>query len=704
MKLFLNINPKLIAESITPIQKVAIDEIQEIENSIDTHIGSEIKIPKDVLNSFKLKKTLNTDIWTKDELNPIVKQKLIKIAKDFYKDLELPKDIRIKDIIFTGSLANFNWSKYSDIDLHIVLEFNKFDANLEMVENYFYAQKAIWNQEHDITIFDFPVEIYVQDKNAKLRATAIYSVLYDKWILKPEYENFKIDKKAIKDKADTFIHYLRDIRQHYNDKHYQTVIDMVTKLKTKIKNMRNAGLETGGEFSLENLVFKVLRRTPFMDYLDSYKAKSYDTLMSVTEGVKSPTNDGLFVFDNAKKFAEDFLGVNLIYQLGVGGNGAAYLTNKNTKIKFTYSENEYEFAKENIGRRFNYTADYYMAEEISDGLYVIEMEFIDELPEDMYDDLSNTLNSSSDKYENDINRIYSELGGKANDLNHIGNFGIKNGELATFDPVAEDEELLDEGNDRYAKKQDYYNALFKQAKVKELYGGDPYWENIEDGQFVGVAVVGITGQVSIKTHLAQAGEIRRLNLGMSEKPQYLTFTVMAGRGIEHKGTFTQNTQPARTRQGIGSDEFQTEFNIPLPNGISLENGATSIKIGIPLPGSPASDAAIKTWLVYGDIIVDFVERNMKHRIGYKDGKASDISKEKMADNPKLQRHKQKKDLEMELGRRVTDSEFQNFLSSGQKPMNKKQSFSIDPATAADDEKRRQATADKIARIKARRGL
>lgn len=704
MKLFLNINPKLIAESITPIQKVAIDEIQEIENSIDTHIGSEIKIPKDVINSFKLKKTLNPDIWTKDTLNPKVKQNLIKIAKDFYKDLDLPKDIRIKDIIFTGSLANFNWSKFSDIDLHIVLEFNKFDANLEMVENYFYAQKAIWNQEHDITIFDFPVEIYVQDKNAKLRATAIYSVLYDKWILKPDYENFKIDKKAIKDKADTFIHYLRDIRQHYDDKHYQTVIDMVTKLKTKIKNMRNAGLETGGEFSLENLVFKVLRRTPFMDYLDSYKGKAYDTLMSVNEGVKSPTNDGLFVFDNAKKFAEDFLGVNLKYQLGVGGNGAAYLTDKNTKIKFTYSENEYEFAKENIGRRFNYTADYYMAEEISDGLYVIEMEFIDELPEDMYDDLSNTLNYSSDKYENDINRIYSELGGKANDLNHIDNFGIKNGELATFDPVAEDEELLDEGNDRYAKKQDYYNALFKQAKVKELYGGDPYWENVQEGQWVGAVIVNIHGRISkVSTYTAPAGQVRANDLGMrGENPHYMEFKIMAGRGIEHKDTYTPNIQPARTRGGLGSEEV--EFTMQLPQGVSLENGATTISFGLPKPGSPASDAAIKTWLVYGDIIVDFVERNMKNRIGYKDGKAADISKEKMAADPKLQRHKQKKDLEMELGRRVTDSEFENFLSSGQKPMNKKQSFSIDPATAADDEKRRQATADKIARIKARRGL
>lgn len=703
MKLFLNINPKLIAESIMPIQKVAIDEIDEIENSIDTHIGAEIKIPKDVLDSFKLKKNLNPDIWTNDVLNPKVRKNLIQIAKDFFKDLDLSKEIKIKDIIFTGSLANFNWSKFSDIDLHIVIDFNQFDAEYEMVENYFFAQKSIWNQEHDIKVFDFPVEVYAQDINGKLRATAVYSVLYDKWVLKPEYENFKIDKKAIKDKANIFIKYLRDIRQHYNDKHYQKVVDITTKLKEKIKHMRNAGLEGGGEFSLENLVFKVLRRTPFMDQLTSYKSKAYDNLMSINEGIKSPNNDGLFNLDYAKEFANQYLNKNIVNQLGSGGNGVAYLTDNGTKIKFSYSENEYYFAKENLGRKFNYSADYYMAEEISDGIYVIEMEYLDALPREMHAELEKTLDRYNDTYTDELTRIHKELGPKANDLEHADNFGLKNGNLATFDPVVEDEERLDEANDRFARKKDYYTALFKQAKTKELYGGDPYWENIEDGQFVGVAVVGITGYISIKTHIVPAGEVRRLDLGMSEKPQYLTFTVRAGRGIEHPDTFTPNNQHARTRQGVGSDEFETEFQMHLPQGIALEDGSTSIKVGIPLPGSPASDAAIKTWLVYGDIIVDFIERNMKDRVGYKDNKGADISKEKMAADPKLQRHKQKKDLEMEIGRRVTDSEFETFLSSGQKP-EKKKGFSIDPATASDDEKRRQATADKIARIKARRRL
>jgi hypothetical protein len=155
-----------------------------------------------------------------------------------------------------------------------------------MVEDYFYAQKSIWNQEHDITVFDYPVELYVQDVNHELVANAVYSVLRDKWLKKPKREEFDVDRKAIKDSAEKYIHYLKDIRQDYKDKHYQKVVDKVNNLKNKIKNMRKAGLESGGEYSHENLVFKVLRRTQFMDILDSFKSKAYDNLMSISEPMK----------------------------------------------------------------------------------------------------------------------------------------------------------------------------------------------------------------------------------------------------------------------------------------------------------------------------------------------------------------------------------------------------------------------------------
>jgi predicted nucleotidyltransferase len=552
MKLFLNRN--VIVENYTaPSMAQPIDEIDDIANSISDNIAKEVSIPNDVLNSFKIKDTLEPQIWQNEKLNATVKSKLMKIADDFYKGLKLPSEVKMKDVIFTGSLANFNWSKFSDVDLHIVLDFSQLEGGDQFKEDFFWAQKALWNQEHNITIFDYPVEIYAQDIKAKLVATAVYSVKFDKWILKPEHENFKINKKVIKNRAEMFIERLKDIRDDYKAKDYQNVVDKVAALKDKIKKYRTAGLDNGGEFSIENLVFKVLRRTPFMDILDSYKAKAYDTLMSVEEVLKE-----------------------------------SILTKEERR------------------------------------------------------------------------------------------------------------DLIIEANDRYATKRDYFTTLFKVTKARQLYGGDEYWENVQDGQWVGAAIVNIHGIMSkISTYNAPAGQVRANDLGMrGENPHYLEFRIMAGRGIEHKGTQTPNLQPARTRGGLGSEENEGTFTMELPQGVALENGATSITFGLPKPGSPASDAAIKTYLIYGDVILDFVKSNMKDKVGYVDGKGAEVSAQAMANNPTLQKKKIKKDLEMELGRRVTDSELEDFMATGQKPQPKQRTITLDPDKAAEFEKRQ---ADAVAR-------
>ena len=286
MILFLTENKNIENYSV-PSTKQSIDEIDDISNSISDNISKEIKIPADVLNSFAIKSELNPKIWDGNKLKPIVRTKLVKIANDFFKELKLPDNIKMVDIIFTGSLANFNWSKFSDIDLHIVLDFDEINGDPQFKEDFFYAQKSLWNQAHDITVYEYPVELYAQDRKAKLVATAIYSVKNDKWVLEPKREEFKVNKKVIKQKADRFIDRLKDIKKDYEDGELQSVVDKVKSLKDKIKNYRTGGLEDGGEYSIENLVFKTLRRTPFMDILDSYKAKAYDKLMSVKESVYS---------------------------------------------------------------------------------------------------------------------------------------------------------------------------------------------------------------------------------------------------------------------------------------------------------------------------------------------------------------------------------------------------------------------------------
>jgi hypothetical protein len=126
------------------------------------------------------------------------------------------------------------------------------------------------------------------------------------------------------------------------------------------------------------------------------------------------------------------------------------------------------------------------------------------------------------------------------------------------------------------------------------------------------AIVNIHGFVKITTNIAKAGDIRANQpSSMKENPFYLSFQISAGRGIEHPDSFTQNTEPAQTRDLDNYDMEKDIITLQLPEGITLENGDTSIKFGVPRPGSPASDAAIKTYLVYGDEILNFVAKKSK---------------------------------------------------------------------------------------------
>jgi hypothetical protein len=169
------------------------------------------------------------------------------------------------------------------VDLHIVLDFGQIEGNDELIQKFFDAQKNLWNLKHNIIIHKFPVEIYAQDSKSKLHATAVYSIKNDKWILKPSKEELRINKNVIRNKALKFVAKLKEIRKDYNNQDYAAAIEKAEALGKKIKNYRTSGLEGGGEYSMENLVFKVLRRSPFMEILNDYKAKAYDAEQSLEE-------------------------------------------------------------------------------------------------------------------------------------------------------------------------------------------------------------------------------------------------------------------------------------------------------------------------------------------------------------------------------------------------------------------------------------
>ena len=248
----------------------------------DTYFeGLQEKIEADTLKSFEVHDTFEPEVWDGDKMNPEVRSALLKIANDFL--IDLPFDINVKDITLTGSLANYNWSKYSDVDLHIVLDFTEIDENLELVRQFFRHLQTNWNNRHDIYMKDYEVEIYFQDSNEEHLSTGIYSVQNDTWEVKPTPEPVSIDYANIRKKAQDVSDRIDHIEQMLDDEEGTVVLDSIDRLRAKIRNMRKAGLEGAGQYSVENLAFKVLRRSEELGRLADLKARAYDELMSIEQ-------------------------------------------------------------------------------------------------------------------------------------------------------------------------------------------------------------------------------------------------------------------------------------------------------------------------------------------------------------------------------------------------------------------------------------
>ena len=234
----------------------------------------------DIVDSFALKQTLEPNLWTVNKkLRESVRKRLIEIAEDFYEGLEL--NIPLVDVVLTGSIANYNWSAYSDIDLHLVLDFNDVNEDADLVASFFAYARANWNRNHEILIDGYEVEVYMQDINESHHSSGVYSLYKDEWIIEPEREEFAIEEDQILKKANGFIQEIDLIEKLVGEDNFEEAYGDADRLKEKIMRYRKTALERGGDFSVENLAFKYLRRSDDMGRLLDLKREAYDGIMSL---------------------------------------------------------------------------------------------------------------------------------------------------------------------------------------------------------------------------------------------------------------------------------------------------------------------------------------------------------------------------------------------------------------------------------------
>ena len=241
----------------------------------------------ELIKSFKIQDNLNPKVWEKDGKSYIIKsevrKKLLETSNIFIDSLGV--DVIITDIIMIGSLVNYNWSKYSDIDLHIVVNFNQFSENTkDLYLEFFDLKKIIFNKKNNINMFGYDVECFVQDENTEAFSSGVYSILYDMWINEPKKINKEtIDKELIKERSKQWMRIIDGVVDNIEDEDPEEIKNIVKKYKEKLKNFRNCGLEKGGEMSLENLVFKLLRRNGYIEKLYDLPTKIIDKKLSMKQ-------------------------------------------------------------------------------------------------------------------------------------------------------------------------------------------------------------------------------------------------------------------------------------------------------------------------------------------------------------------------------------------------------------------------------------
>lgn len=291
-------------------------------------------------NNKKFHKELNQKIFKGTELKPEVLNKLKNIANAFIESLDIPTSA-IKDIVLTGSNVSYNYTPQSDLDVHLIVNFQKVHKNCPIVGDFLLSKKSEFNNNHDISIYGIPVEVYAEPTDAPSVYNGLYSIKYNKWLQQPKKlkplnnsSEIRAKYKEIKDTIEELTDESKFIKNEVANG------EAAEKLMQKLKEMRKAGLHREGEFSVENQVFKKLRNEGYIGKLWDIRKKATDKKLSLEEKYEDIILD-----------IEEMLGTSTAvmapYPTPVAGQNGVYTKERKGKTKPAMYKYKYQKTRGN---------------------------------------------------------------------------------------------------------------------------------------------------------------------------------------------------------------------------------------------------------------------------------------------------------------------------------------------------------------------
>jgi len=219
-------------------------------------------------------------IWESDEkMKPDIRKALLMNAKRFIEFCNA-EALTFADIILTGSMANYNYNENSDLDVHVILDFTQISQNKEFVGDFFKLKKALWAEKLPIQIKGHDVEMYFQDSAEPHHSSGTYSLVKNDWVRRPTKKIVNIDSADVQLKSADIMNAIEDLETNKSENDFMKKHES---LKNKIKKYRQTGLDKSGEYSVENLVFKVLRNSGYLEKMVGMKNDYLTKELSLNE-------------------------------------------------------------------------------------------------------------------------------------------------------------------------------------------------------------------------------------------------------------------------------------------------------------------------------------------------------------------------------------------------------------------------------------
>jgi hypothetical protein len=220
---------------------------------------------------------LNPKLWDGDCLKVPVRKHLVKIATAWMEFANIPNRA-VRDIVITGGNVNYNYTPLSDIDVHLIVDMDKMPVlDHSIMTGIIFDKKALWAANHDIKVEGYPVELFAQDKDEVTpMSQGVFSLIHNKWIVHPNNLHLTYDNDiGLQSKIGQYEQMIGNIVNKRGS------LVKAKDLKEKLNQLRSAGLQRAGEFSIENLVYKDLRNSGYIDKLSSYAKNKQDKSLSL---------------------------------------------------------------------------------------------------------------------------------------------------------------------------------------------------------------------------------------------------------------------------------------------------------------------------------------------------------------------------------------------------------------------------------------